>query len=60
MVLNHRPPRGRYVQVRDDGREVVYSFVGYCDFCAHPTSVTQFSVSRENTHELSVVLNGVL
>jgi hypothetical protein len=40
--------------VRDDGREVVYSFVGYCNFCAHPTSLTQFSVSRENSHELSV------
>jgi len=39
--------------VRDDGREVVYSFVGYCNFCAHPTSLTQFSVSRENSHELS-------
>jgi hypothetical protein len=30
--------------------------VGYCDFCAHPTSLTQFSVSRENTHELSEYL----
>src|SRR6266581_9785068 len=43
-----------FLKVRDDGREVVYSFVGYCDFCAHPTSLTHFSVSRENSHELSV------
>ena len=40
--------------MRDDGWYVVYSFVGCCDFLAHPTSLTPFSFSRENLHELSV------
>jgi hypothetical protein len=42
------------LEVRDDGRYVVYSFVGCCDLFAHPTSLTQFSFSRENSHEMSV------
>jgi hypothetical protein len=30
--------------------------VGGCDFFAHPTSVTQFSFSRENSREMSAVM----
>jgi len=41
-----------FLEVRDDGRYVVYSFVGGSDFCAHPTSLTQFSFSRENSREM--------
>src|SRR6266568_8803770 len=39
--------------MRDDGRDVVYAFVGCDDLLAHPTSLTQFSFSRENSHEMS-------
>jgi hypothetical protein len=39
--------------VRDDSWDVVYAFVGYGDLWAHPTSLTQFSFSRENSRELS-------
>jgi hypothetical protein len=39
--------------MRDDGWYVVYSFVGCCDLFAHPTSLPQFSFSRDNSHELS-------
>src|SRR6266496_2362102 len=37
----------------DDGRDVVYAFVGGRDLLAHPTSLTQFSFSRENSREMS-------
>jgi hypothetical protein len=43
-----------FLEVRDDSWDVVYAFVGYCDLWAHPTSLTQFSFSRENSRELSV------
>jgi hypothetical protein len=42
------------MEMRYDGRYVVYAFVGCGDFCAHPTSVSQFSFSRENSREMSV------
>src|SRR4029450_11706294 len=41
--------------MRDDGWYVVYSFVGCCDLFAHPTSLPQFSFSRDNSHELSAL-----
>jgi len=41
--------------VREDDRYVVYAFVGGNDLFAHPTSVTQFSFSRENSREMSVI-----
>jgi len=40
--------------VRDDGWYVIYSFVGCCDFVAHPPSLTQFLFSRDNSREMSV------
>jgi hypothetical protein len=44
-----------FLEVRDDGWYVVYSFVGCGDFFVHPTSLTQFSFSRENSREMSVI-----
>ena len=41
-----------FSEMRDDGRDVVYSFVGCCNLLAHPTSLTQFSFSRENSCEM--------
>ena len=38
-------------------RYVVYAFVDNRNFGAHPTSVTQCSVSRENSSELSGTSN---
>ena len=31
-------------EMRDDGRDVVYSFVGCCNLLAHPTSLTSILV----------------
>jgi hypothetical protein len=42
--------------VYDDGWYVVYSFVGCCDLCAHPRSLTPFAFSRENSHEMSALI----
>jgi hypothetical protein len=44
-----------FLEVRDDSWDVVYAFVGYGDLWAHPTSLTQFSFSRENSRELSAL-----
>ena len=41
-----------FLEVRDDGRYVVDSFVDGSDFCAHPTSLTHFSFARENSREM--------
>src|SRR5262249_60142595 len=41
------------LEVHNDSWYVVYAFVGCCDCCAHPTSLTQISFSRENSHEMS-------
>ncbi len=41
-----------FLERRDEGRDVVYAFVGCCDLLAHPTSLTQFSFSRENSREM--------
>jgi len=41
--------------VHKDGWYVVDAFVGCCNCCAHPTSLTQISFSRENSHEMSAV-----
>lgn len=41
-----------FLEVRDEGRYVVDSFVDGSDFYAHPTSLTQFSFSRENSREM--------
>jgi hypothetical protein len=44
------------LEVYDDGWYVVYSFVGCCDLCAHPRSLTPFAFSRENSHEMSALI----
>jgi len=41
-----------FLAVGEDGRDVVDSCVGCGNFFAHPTSVTQFSFLRENSHEM--------
>ena len=41
------------LEVRDDCRYVVYSFVGGGNVCTHATSVAHFSFSRENSYEMS-------
>jgi hypothetical protein len=41
-----------FLEMRDDGRDVVYAFVGCCDRLAHPTSLTQFSFLCENSREM--------
>ena len=43
------------LEVHKDGWYVVDAFVGCCNCCAHPTSLTQISFSRENSHEMSVL-----
>jgi hypothetical protein len=53
QACGHTP----FLEVRDHGWYVVDSFVGCCDFFAHPTSVTQCSFSRENSRETSVLRN---
>jgi hypothetical protein len=45
------------LEVHKDGWYVVDAFVGCCNSCAHPTSLTQISFSRENSHEMSEYKN---
>ena len=45
------------LEVRDDHREVVSSFVGNGELFAHSTSGTQSLGSREHSRELSVSTN---
>ena len=42
-----------FLEVRDDDWYVVYSFVGCCDFFAHPTRFTHCSFSSEKSREMS-------
>src|SRR5262249_46746877 len=45
------------LEVRDDRRYSIYSFVGCGDLCAHSTSLTQSSFSRANLCEMSGYIN---
>jgi hypothetical protein len=44
-----------FLEMRDDRRDSVYSFMGCGDLLAHPMSLTHFSFSRENSREMSVM-----
>src|SRR5206468_8673297 len=58
-VLVYQGVHTHLFELREDDRDIVYSLVLDCNLFAHPTSVSQFSFSRDYSRERSACRYGI-